>query len=328
MQCPMDLEYSDLLLGEDILLTKPASIAVSSLEGIKGKLYLTNYRLIFKADKLNLRRGKFSIFLPTIAGMRGSSFLLTRKVIIKTKIKDFEFFIGGIQVNDFIEAVEITKAALREETISRIRQEALQYSEKCYEGLKVLGDWKIINKVFLEGQKPMKLEDPKPSEAASTFSTQMASMTSTPYKILREFAVQEDTETLAVDELPLDNRFGSTVLILEQEFSKSAVNEISFESTYNQQGKLTVNIIKLLQAELSLDLSKSIGYKHGEITTCRYTTTISVNTGDFIMYKITWKRKIRRSNYEVLIDDQHHVIPVVARYGVEYGITSSRKDDF
>lgn len=112
----MNLEYSDLLAGEDILLTKTANVVISPIETVRGKIYLTNYRLIFKSDKLSLRRGKLSIFLPSVEGMRESSFLLSRKAVIITRLKEFEFFILGFQVKDFIEAVEIAKKALREET--------------------------------------------------------------------------------------------------------------------------------------------------------------------------------------------------------------------
>jgi hypothetical protein len=220
--------------------------------------------------------------------------------------------------------VENAKASLKEDDISKIRQYALQYDDRCGEGLKGFGGLEVINEVLLNGQAPTQFKNSKSSEYAQNISIPIESTLSKPYNILREFDIEEDTEIISVDELPLDNRFGSQVLILEQEFSKSANNEISFESTQEQQGKVTADFLKILKAELTLDLSKNIGYKHGESTTCRYTTKISVKTGDFIIYTIIWKRKIRRSNYEIQVENQRYVIPIVARYGVEYEIKSKR----
>lgn len=320
----MELENSDLLPGENILINKAANACFSKIESIGGKLYLTNYRLIFKSHKFNRLRGKFSIFLSTIEGISDDSFLCIKKLSVVTKIKRFEFIVWEIPA--FIKAVENAKAALKEDDVFKIRQYALQYYDRCGEGLHGFGGLEVINKVFLEGQVPTQFNHSKSSEHIQNISIPIESTLSEPFKILREFDVEEDTEILSVDELPLDNRFGSQVLILEQEFSKSANNEISFESTQEQQGKVTADFLRILKAELTLDLSKNIGYKYGESTTCRYITKISVNTGDFIIYTIIWKRKIRRSNYEIQIENQRYIISVVARYGVDYEITSKRKE--
>jgi|GEM_PF-3137608 len=185
--------------------------------------------------------------------------------------------------------------------------------------------WRNLYPLLTEEQSTMPLKDFPSFASKSNISMPTNSVLSKHYKIFRELDIEEDAEILSVDELPLDNRFGSNDLTLEQEFSKTITNEIFLESTQEEKGKLTVDIFKLIQAELTLDLSKKVGHKHGESTTCRYTTTISVKKGDFIIYKITWKRKIRRSKYEIQIDNQLYVIPSVARYGVEYEITSSRK---
>jgi len=89
----MDLENLDLLPDEDILISKAANACFSKIEYIGGKLYLTNYRLIFKSHKFNRLRGKFSIFLSTIEGMRDDSFLCIKKLSVVTKLKKFEFIV-------------------------------------------------------------------------------------------------------------------------------------------------------------------------------------------------------------------------------------------
>jgi len=189
----MEPENSELLPGENIILSKGANAVIKlseyglskfafgqfmwvaglkGKEAIGGKLSLTNYRLIFKSHRFNRLRGKFSIFLPAIAKMRDSSFLLTRKVAIVTKLTEFEFVIWGIPA--FIKAVESAKAALKEDDIAKIRTYAVQYYERCGEGLQKFGGLETINKIFLGGEKVKNLLDlaTNPLEAIGVLSLQ------------------------------------------------------------------------------------------------------------------------------------------------------------
>ena len=172
----MKLTDEDLLPNESVVLKKNANavigvtesgltkfafgkwmwvIGMKGKEAIGGKLYLTNYRLIFKSHRLNRLRGKFSIFLPTVTELEDTSFLMTRKVSIRTKWTKFDFVMWGI--SDFIKKAESERANLTEDKITELRKIAIENFDKCGEGLQVFGGLENINKVFLHKGKVSEL---------------------------------------------------------------------------------------------------------------------------------------------------------------------------
>lgn len=84
-------------------------------EAIGGKLYLTNYRLIFKSHGFSQLKGRFSIFLPTVLEFKDMSFILTRKISVRTKLTKFDFVMWGI--SEFIKKAESKSAKVTEEDI-------------------------------------------------------------------------------------------------------------------------------------------------------------------------------------------------------------------
>ncbi|MGW1536441.1 hypothetical protein [Streptomyces aureus] len=111
------LRSGDLLPGEGIILRKNANavidvraaglsrfafddlmwlVGMRNAEAIGGRLYLTNYRLVFKAHRFNRVRGTFSVFLPCVEEVRDSSFAATRQITVHTGTQDFTFVVWGI----------------------------------------------------------------------------------------------------------------------------------------------------------------------------------------------------------------------------------------
>lgn len=158
---------------------------------------------------------------------------------------------------------------------------------------------------------------------ASSPSVPTSSEVSPSFEILQEFDVQEDTEIVGTEELPLDNQNGSDDLTVEHEFSKTTSSEISVEITQQLQGKIGLDLLKLLKVEVAALLSRQVGYNNGESTTRRYTSRFSVKPGDFVIYTVVWKRKIRSGKYEILAGNQRVVVPFKACFGLEYLVTAS-----
>ncbi|MFE4695840.1 hypothetical protein ACFRIC_02000 [Streptomyces sp. NPDC056738] len=107
----------DLLPGEGIILRKNANavidvrqaglsrfafddlmwlVGMRNKEAIGGRLYLTNYRMVFTSHRFNRVRGSFSIFLPCVEEVRDSSFAATRQITVHTGTQDFTFVVWGI----------------------------------------------------------------------------------------------------------------------------------------------------------------------------------------------------------------------------------------
>lgn len=174
----MNLTQTDLLSNENVILEKDANavikltdyglskfafdkymwaIGMKGKEAIGGKIYLTNYRLIFKSHNINRVKGKFSIFLHTINSIRDSSFLITKKISVTTKLSEYSFVIWGIPA--FIKETEVARNKITENDIMNMQSEILSNYEKCGEGLKIFGGMEALNKIFLTGGKAQQLFD-------------------------------------------------------------------------------------------------------------------------------------------------------------------------
>ncbi|MEU9099577.1 hypothetical protein [Streptomyces sp. NPDC048361] len=113
----MALRVDDLLPGEVVQLTKKANAVVNvseagltrfsrdqlmwmvgmqGSEAIGGKLYVTNYRLVFCSHFANRATGRFSLFLPVISAVRDSSWGVRRQIEVSTRTHQFSFIAWGI----------------------------------------------------------------------------------------------------------------------------------------------------------------------------------------------------------------------------------------
>ena len=88
-----DYSLDQLTRGADILL-RP--LGMQGMEAIGGKLYLTNYRLIFTSHAFNRVTGTFSIYLSTITDVKNTSVLFARKFTVSTSNQSFEFIAWNI----------------------------------------------------------------------------------------------------------------------------------------------------------------------------------------------------------------------------------------
>lgn len=83
-----DYNLGEIIPGTDFLL---GVFGKKGMEGIGGRLHLTNYRLIFKSHSINRVTGKFSIFLSAIKDVKDTSVFLSKKIAVSTQTQIFEF---------------------------------------------------------------------------------------------------------------------------------------------------------------------------------------------------------------------------------------------
>lgn len=135
----MQLDPAELMEGEHVVLDKAANsiiklsdyglkrlpydhlqnlIGFKGKEAVGGQLHLTNFRLVFKSHPVNRVQGKFSIFLPSVTGLRNTSpNFLMKRLEVQTELQIFEFVVWG--VDEFIRATNSQQQALtREQTIA------------------------------------------------------------------------------------------------------------------------------------------------------------------------------------------------------------------
>jgi hypothetical protein len=143
-------------------------------------------------------------------------------------------------------------------------------------------------------------------------------------QILQEHDVKELTKIVGVEELPLDNRFGSDELTVEHEFSKTVRNEVVIETVRELQGKVGFDLFSILKNEICAKLSKQMGQTFEESISRRCTLTFTVRPGDFVTYKVIWKQKYLSGKYEVAINTQPLLVPFNAGFGLEYEISTDK----
>lgn len=158
------LNSEDLLPGEGIILRKNANavidvraaglsrfafddlmwlVGMRNKEAIGGRLYLTNYRLVFKSHRFNRVRGTFSMFLPCIEEVRNSSVAATRQVTVRTGTQDFTFVVWGIP--QLIETVDRCRAEFDDAYVADLAAMALAEPGKLGAGFQTVARHEAVN---------------------------------------------------------------------------------------------------------------------------------------------------------------------------------------
>ncbi|MFF8538031.1 hypothetical protein ACN6K9_002466 [Streptomyces sp. SAS_267] len=161
------LNSADLLPGEGIILRKNANavidvrqaglsrfafddlmwlVGMRNKEAIGGRLYLTNYRLVFTSHRFNRVRGTFSVFLPCIEEVRDSSFAATRQLAVHTGTQDFTFVVWGIP--RLIEAVDECRAEFDDAYVADLAELALAEPWKLGAGFRTVVHHEALNVVL------------------------------------------------------------------------------------------------------------------------------------------------------------------------------------
>ena len=141
----MKLTQTDLLTGEELILSKPANAMVDvseygkglliysgvlnmlgprGIEGVGGKLHLTNYRLIFKSHIFNRTRGTTSIYLPTIQEVEDTSFLAAKTIKVSTPSQSFVFLVWGIPA--LLAAIKVQREGMDQKTTGYLKRAVME----------------------------------------------------------------------------------------------------------------------------------------------------------------------------------------------------------
>lgn len=157
----MQLEQNDLFKGERVVIERKANAIINfedfgmkkikgspfrKTEAIGGKLYVTNYRLIFKSHSLNRVKGMYSILLPTIQSVRDISFLLMKKIEVISNGNTYVFVVWGIK--ELLEEIERVKSNLSIEEKTWLENIRNSDEEKCGEGLKKFKEMEEIVEIM------------------------------------------------------------------------------------------------------------------------------------------------------------------------------------
>jgi hypothetical protein len=145
-----------------------------------------------------------------------------------------------------------------------------------------------------------------------------------PAQFIQEVNVVETSEVYRSEEYPFDNRYSDSDFSTEREISEESTNEFLTEDSNQVNGKIGLDIIPMLKAEVAAQVSKKVGHKIGENITESQTLHLKVGPKSSVVYHITWKRKIRSGEYLYLVNGNTVSIPYRMKYGLSVEVRTSK----
>jgi hypothetical protein len=136
-------------------------------------------------------------------------------------------------------------------------------------------------------------------------------------QFVKELSCTETDEIVGKEEYPLDNRFGSSPFSTDRQVSKESTNELSVDVTKEVNGKLDLEIISAVKAEVAAQFSRTTGCKIGEKVTESQTLHFSVGPNQSVLYQVVWKRKVRSGEHLYMAGGA----PVTVPYRIDYGLS-------
>lgn len=143
-------------------------------------------------------------------------------------------------------------------------------------------------------------------------------------ELVKNFQRAEDIEIFVVEEFPIDNSFGSEPIQLEQEFSKTATNEIFLEKNIESSLGLNVGILEFFRFKISENLSSKTGNRIGETVTRRHTIVLSVRPNERIKFVFVWKRKIISGDASFNYGGKNIIVPYTIKYDLTYELRTEK----
>jgi hypothetical protein len=171
-------------------------------------------------------------------------------------------------------------------------------------GLGVLGKMKL----FVDGREA--------STGAPALIATKGAKTPSPI-FVKDLNVRETEDVVGTEQFPLDNRFGDQPFTTTRQVSRESTVELSLDDSAEIEGKIGVDILKAITAEIEANVTRQIGRKLGERITESQTLTFSVGAKQSVVYEVVWKRKVRCGERLYMSGRE----PVSVPYKVAYGLT-------
>ncbi len=139
---------------------------------------------------------------------------------------------------------------------------------------------------------------------------------------LEEKVYEENDTIIGTEEIPLDNRFGSSTLIREHEFARTATTHLKIEHDKNIEGRFKAGVWSVLEAEVRSNLAKAIGMEFGDQVSCRVTVKFEAAPGKLVRYRVLWKQNTRRGILSIGVGNQTVQFPYSVTFGLYYSVES------
>lgn len=143
-------------------------------------------------------------------------------------------------------------------------------------------------------------------------------------EFVKNFQRSEDIEIFVVEEFPIDNFFGNESIQLEQEFSKTATNEIYLEKNIENSLGLDAGILDFFKLKISESLTSKTGTRIGETVTRRHTIVLNVRPNERVKFVFVWKRKTISGDASFYYGSKNIVVPYTIKYDLTYELKTEK----
>jgi hypothetical protein len=139
---------------------------------------------------------------------------------------------------------------------------------------------------------------------------------------LDEKIYEENDTIIGTEEIPLDNRFGSSTLVSEHEFTRTATTHLKIERDKNIESRFKVGLWSVLEAEVRSNLAKAIGLELKDQVSRRVTVKFEAAPGKLVRYKVLWKQNTRKGIFSIRVGTQTVQLPYSVTFGLYHSIES------
>ncbi len=137
-----------------------------------------------------------------------------------------------------------------------------------------------------------------------------------PIQFVRDLSVSDSEEIVGIEQYPLDNRFGDQPFTSVRHVSRETANELFVDTGSQFAGKLGLDVLSVIKADIEAQVSQKMGYKIGQKVTESQTLTFSAGPRSSVLYEVVWKRKVRSGERLYISGGKQ----VTAPYRIYYGL--------
>ncbi|WP_130470100.1 hypothetical protein [Candidatus Magnetaquicoccus inordinatus] len=143
-----------------------------------------------------------------------------------------------------------------------------------------------------------------------------------PIQILAESLIQEQPVVLATEEIPLDNRYGTTMLVSEHEFTRTATVGLSVGREQTLTANMKSILWPVLESVVQEELKKNLRVEFGSQITRRVKIVFSAEPGHLVRYRLVWRQDSRQGVYDIRIGNEQLAVPYMVTFGLFHAVES------
>jgi hypothetical protein len=145
-------------------------------------------------------------------------------------------------------------------------------------------------------------------------------------QFVQEQNVSETEEIVAVDDFPLDNRFGTNPVMTERQVSRELMNELTVQDSNQISRSLGIELFQALKGQIAEQVSRQTGSRIGEKVSETQSLKFTVDANRSVLYQVVWKRKVRRGEQVYQSAGGQVIVPYRLEYGLSCHVRTAQLD--